>query len=356
MQKELENKLMRIFDCCKNVEKVVIVNSSQRDPNFTHLTGFKSGLYEGNVLVASRSGLRLYTNELEYGTAVAQRFNGLSVVEVKSRELRQLMKQEMAGKRMGINGSFMPYSAYRLIKARYKPEKITDVSECLVSARLVKDEYEIRNIKTAAKITKDAMLKIQKYFRKGITERELARKFDGISESLGSEGPSFSTIVCFGKNAAMPHHFPNDIRLKVGDFVLIDAGAKLNNYCSDITRTFVFRRNDKKKKEVYETVKKAQQIAIKAIRAGRKAKEIDGLARNYIDSASGGRYKGMFIHTLGHSLGVEVHDGGRLSKESDLTLKEGMVFTVEPGIYINGFGGVRIEDDIVVTKSGCKVL
>jgi Xaa-Pro dipeptidase len=138
--------------------------------------------------------------------------------------------------------------------------------------------------------------------------------------------------------------------------VLIDAGAKVENYCSDITRTFIFgSAGNEKQKEMLETVRKAQKEAISAIRPSKNGKEIHAIAENIINNAYSGKFKGRFIHSLGHSLGLEVHDGPGFSRQSN-KLKPGMVITAEPGIYITGFGGVRIEDDIVITQSGCKIL
>jgi Xaa-Pro dipeptidase len=155
----------------------------------------------------------------------------------------------------------------------------------------------------------------------------------------------------------MPHHFPDGTsRLRRGDFILIDAGAKIENYCSDITRTFVFGgAGTKQQREMIGIVMEAQREAIARIRSGRNGKQIHLMAEKYINSAQHGKYKGRFMHGLGHSLGLEDHDGPGLSKQSN-KLREGMVVTVEPGIYINGFGGVRIEDDVLVTQHGCEIL
>ena len=349
----------------KEIDSVLIYNTGMQDPNFLYLTGFTSGLFEYSALLLTKTGVALATSPLEYETAKAQAPKGLDVVCINTHdELIKFMTEQISGKKLGINGSFLPYNIYKSIKSKYTPTKIADVSEKLLSARLVKDAEEISKIRKAVGITKMAMVLVQKEFVSGITEMGLASKFDRISASLGSSEPSFKTIVCFGKNSSMPHHFPGDTKLALGDFVLIDAGAKVDNYCSDMTRTFVFgaeaneAAGDKAARmtEMMDVVKQAQLKAIHSIKPGTRGMEIDRIARDYIETFGNGKYKGTFIHSLGHSLGIEVHDGPGFSPNEKTIIKRGMVITVEPGIYINGFGGVRIEDDILVTDEGALVL
>jgi Xaa-Pro dipeptidase len=350
---------MRILDLCKEVDLALIMNTSSVDPNFLYVTGFSSGLFEYSFLIVKRRRISLATSVLEYGTAKKQANGGMDIVRIDRREdLRRFLKKEIEGKEIGINGSFLPYSIYMSIK-KYRPKKVADISAQFIKARMVKDAGEINLLRKAVSITKRAMARIKTEFRDGITEKELAAKFDSISAELGSDGPSFRTIVCFGRNAAYPHHSPDETKLKDGDFILIDAGAKFKNYSSDITRTFIFGGKGKNRKEmadVYETVKEAQALAIAGIKPGIKGKEIHKIAQEHIDKAHGGKYKGTFIHALGHSVGIEVHDGPGFSPGEEGILKPGMVITAEPGIYIEGFGGVRIEDDILVTKNGAEIL
>jgi len=361
MRKRLKEKLDRIFGSCKGIDRIVLVNSSEKDPNFTYLTGFRGGMFEGDILMADRKGITLYTGALEYETAREQGFGGLRIIKMEDAETtRALLLGALKGKRIGINGSFLPYASYERLRKRYKPKRIVDVQDAFMKARIVKDAEEIANMKRAAKITRTALGRISRDFKAGMTERKLARRFDDISDGLGSEGHSFETIVSFGKNAALPHHMPDGTRLRKGDFVLIDSGAKVNNYCSDMTRTFIFGGADGKgygeKKEMLRIVKEAQSRAISSIRPGLTGSEVDKVARSYLDSVDGGKYKGKFIHSLGHSVGIEVHDGAGFSPGSKLKLKENMVITAEPGVYVPGFGGARREDDIVITKKGRKII
>ncbi len=358
----LKRRLGRVFDET-NFDKILILNTGSADPNFLYVTGFTSGLFEYSYLVLDKEKARLFTSALEYETAVAQKSIGLEVIRIESAEqFKSAMGKELDGLRIGINEAFVPVRSYKSIRKNYKTKRLLDATKAFERARLIKDEEEIANIRKAVGITKLAQVLIQKEFKEGMTELELSSKFDALCGSLGSDGPSFKTIVCFGKNAALPHHSPDQTRLQYGDFILVDAGSRSGNYCSDLTRTFVFG-DDKaritdwdEKEKIIKIVKEAQVKAIRGIRPGVKGKDIDKIARNYIDRAENGRYKGTFIHSLGHSLGLEVHDGAGFSPNEETIIKEGMVITVEPGIYINGFGGVRIEDDVLVAVDGSLVL
>ncbi|MGC9205263.1 MAG: M24 family metallopeptidase, partial [Candidatus Micrarchaeia archaeon] len=242
----------------------------------------------------------------------------------------------------------------------FKPRAMVDVSKAFEEARLLKDDEEVQSIRKAISITKLAIMQAQKYLREGITELTFAAQIEYIMKSLGATGLAFDTIVAFGKNAALPHHMPDETKLKSGDFVLIDTGAKYKNYCADISRTIIFdekkARNAKRMEEMLKVVKDAQLMAIKAIKPGISGAKVSKMVTSYINSYANGRYKGKFIHALGHSVGIEVHDATIFSKKPSVKIKDRMVLAIEPGIYINGFGGVRIEDDILVTKDGAVVL
>ncbi len=359
----IAERLKKVFENTRSIDKIVLVNTGTQDPNFLYITGFTSGLFEYSYLVLEATSAVLFTSVLEYETAKEQKRDGLEVVKIESSEdLRKNMEEKLRGFRLGINGAFLPYNIYEAIMKRYNPASVDDVSDAFAKARLVKDEEEIGSIKKAVSITKWAQMLIQKEFREGITEMELASKFDSLSLSMGAQGASFRTIVCFGKNAALPHHYPDSTKLKDGDLILIDAGCVFNNYASDITRTFIFNKEKidpeilAKMEEIIKVVKDAQVMAIRAVKPGMKGRDIDKVARDYIENFGGGKYKGMFIHSLGHSVGLEVHDGAGFSPGEETVLKEGMVITVEPGIYINGFAGARIEDDILITKDGASVI
>ncbi len=351
-------RLEKVLKNLKSVEALCLINTDTADPNFHYLLGFTSGLFEGSVLIATKNKIYLITSPLEYETALEQKTSMMRIINsgYDGKPAMKWISKLVKKKKIGMNESFLPTEIYKRFKLKYKPKKILDASGAFMQARLVKDADELAKIRKATKITKTAMKEIQKHFKQGITELQLAAWFDFIQMSLGASRPSFGTIVCFGKNAALPHHSPGNTKLRKGDFVLIDAGAKVKNYCSDITRTFVFSgKGNAKQNEMLETVRKAQKNAISAIAPNKYGNEIHNIAENIINSAYKGKFKGRFIHSLGHSLGLEVHDGPGFSKQKN-KLKQGMIITVEPGIYIPGMGGVRIEDDVLITKDRCEVL
>ncbi|MDE1768338.1 MAG: aminopeptidase P family protein [Candidatus Micrarchaeota archaeon] len=363
--KILKNRLQKIFKHTK-VSKILLVNTSSQDPNFVYLTDFYGGLFEGSILLVEKNGVTLFTYPLEYETAKSQAIKGMKIINLDKKEKFNLLINSAKGKAIGVNESFIPFKTYKNIKKRMKPKSITDISEAFLYAREVKDTEEITRIRKANKITKKAIDHVLKNLRIGMTEREAASEYENYIQTLGADGPSFDSIVCFGANAALPHHMPDNTKLKYGDFVLIDVGAKVHNYCSDVTRTVIFGSNRskikdyEKKSRIVNTVYEAQSMAISKIKEGAIGSSIHKIAEKHINSAFGGIYKGTFIHSLGHSIGIEVHDGTvgsrALSPGSNLKLKQGMISSVEPGIYIPGFGGARKEDDIVVTKKGCEVL
>jgi Xaa-Pro dipeptidase len=355
----LKGRLKKIFDNAKKIDAIFLVNTPTTDPNFLYLTGYTSGLYEGDTLISTREKVYHLTSPLEYDTALAQKKKGIRIINTKvnPKTSQRWMRKLIKGKRIGINASFLPISVYKGFVSKYKPKSIVDISGALTNARLIKDDCEIDSIKKAVRITKRAMAEIRKHFKEGMTELELAAKFDFLSMSFGSSGAAFETIVCFGKNTALPHHMPDKTKLKKGEFILIDAGAKNNDYCSDITRTFFFGgKPDTYDLDVYNTVRAARSKALNVIKPGIKGKQVHEAVENFINKAKDGRYKGRFIHSLGHSLGIEVHDGPGFSRIAEQVLKPGMVITVEPGIYIPEFCGVRIEDDILITEKGAVVL
>ncbi len=360
--RSVSSKLQKIFKHTK-ADALLLYNSKTQDSNFTYLTGFTSGIFENTFMIATRKKLILLSNKLEYGIAQRERPKEMTVVKVKAfSDLTREFKRYLYGKEVGINEKFLPYSHYRAIKKHAKPKRILDASEGLASARGVKDESELQKMKKANMITKKMLKQMPKFFKEGMTEKELAANVEYIMRRLGAQGPSFPTIVCFAANSALPHHMPENAKLRKNSFVLIDCGARYDNYCADVTRTFIFKpekRSGKYKKmvEIYNTVKEAQHIGISSVKAGVTGKTVHNKVSRFIDTAKSGKYKGKFIHSLGHPIGIEVHDVGvGLNQIEDRKLQENMVVSVEPGIYIPGFGGVRIEDGVLVTKKGAKVL
>ena len=356
----MEGRIAKVFDK-SGLDAIILMNTDTKDSNLIYITEL-DGVFEQSILIARRNGAEFLTSKLEYATAEAQKQRFLKVREVSSgKQIRQILKK-LKGKTIGVNYGFLPYYYYKVIKKHTGARQILDASGALSKARMVKYKDEISKIAIANRIAKKAFEGISEHLKEGITEQRLAAIFDNSMRLNGADEPSFRTIVAFGKNTALPHHFPGNTRLKANSFVIIDAGAKYKNYCSDLTRTYIFKPDKRSSKYqrmlgIYNTVKDAQSLALKAIKPGIECSKIHEIAANHIDTASNGAYKGRFTHALGHSIGIDVHDPGfYISPGCKTRLRQGMVFSNEPGIYVEGFGGVRLEEDVVVTKSGAKVL
>ncbi len=358
--KDIRSRIGKILDG-SGIDYALVMNTSSHDSNFTYLTGIYSGSFENSMVIAGKKSAKLITTQLDYGVAKENQAKGLEVVCIESRKDLLENMQELKGKTIGINGNFLPYGAYIRLKKETLPKKMIDISDRFLHARQIKDWDEIELIGIANNIVKKAFSRIEERFYSGMTEKELAKIFDSMMLDYGASSQSFDTIVCFGANSSVPHHVPDNTRLSENSFVLIDAGAKYKGYCSDVTRTFIFKPDIKSRKyrkmlDMYDTVMAAQKTALEHAVPGAYADSVDIAARNYIDKIKGGIYKGRFTHALGHSVGIDVHDGPGFSPAAHYKLEERMVISNEPGIYMDGFGGVRIEDDVVVLKEGSKYL
>jgi Xaa-Pro aminopeptidase len=219
--------------------------------------------------------------------------------------------------------------------------------------RAVKEPQEINRIRAASELADAALREIMSQGLVGRTEAEVAVALERAMRERGASGPSFDSIVAAGPNGALPHAHPRDVTIEAGQLVVIDWGAKLDGYCSDCTRTLATGDLDDEAHTVYELVYEAQLTGLEAVRAGAGGREVDAAARRVIEAAGQGD---RFGHGLGHGVGLEIHEAPRLSQRSDSTLASGNLVTVEPGVYLPGRLGVRIEDLVVVTEQGCDIL
>jgi len=346
---------MELKNVFENVDAILIYNQGEPvvDLNFFYFTRLlDSGLFEGSYVFMDRNKKIIITSELEETSAKKSSFE----VKIfrKNNEKDIILKDFLSEKKkIGISFSTFTLKEFNNLKSKFSNVEFVDVDPMLNEFRQVKDDFEISLIKEAAKIASDAADDIVNYFREGMTENELAAELTYILMKNGAQENAFTPIVAFGENSAEPHYFSGSRKLKKGDFVLMDFGARYRKYNSDITRTYIFGKGNERQKRMYAVVKEAQEIGINAIRAGKTGKEVDTEVRNFIDSTE---FKGLFIHSTGHGVGLAVHDHPALAQTSELVLKKGMVVTVEPGVYVKGFGGVRIEDDVLVRDDGFEVL
>jgi Xaa-Pro dipeptidase len=343
-------RVKNIFSQCKgSVDVILLKNASFPfiDDNFFYVTGLEQGLFEGSVAVMHPGGtVDLFASELEAESARKADAH-LCVYQSKEELSTMLMHQLAQIKTIGINASGISYQNFLELQEMVPKIQFVDVSKAFGSTRLIKDESEIQCIKGACAITDAVMETIPDVLYQGMTEYELAAEINYAMQNRGAEKPAFDTISSFHANTAEPHYSHGEAKLRKNDFVLCDIGACFKRYNSDITRTFVFGKATEQQREMYDVVLKAQQVAFDTIRPGVKACDVHAAVTACIDAT---KFKGRFIHSTGHSLGLAVHDGAGFAPGNTMELRENMVLTVEPGVYIPGFGGVRIEDDVLIKK------
>jgi len=349
-------RVKRVYsNLVEEVDAIVLINGTEPnlDLSFFYMTEAESGLFEECVTILWPDGsMELISSKLEETSAGAVEAK-IKVFENRTERDRMLKNALKGVKRLGINGTGISYKAFKEIRRIIPSIHEIDVCKSIEKARLVKDEKEIGLIREACRIASEVAEEIPDFLEVGMTETEATAEISYRMQRKGANSPSFDPNASFGENSAEPHHTPGTRRLKPGDLALFDFGAKYKRYCSDITRTFPSGRVTKEVKEMYATVLESQRVGIESIRAGVNGKDVDAAARKVIDRSE---FKGKLIHSLGHGLGLSVHDGGRMAPEYDFLLEENYVLTVEPGIYLPGIGGIRIEDNVRVTADGCEVL
>lgn len=265
--------------------------------------------------------------------------------------LNQLLK-EYHVKKLAFEKEHITYSQYLRLEEKIEGCTLTGKKNVVESFREIKDAGELELMKKAAFIADQAFAGLLSVIRPGLTELEVAAELEYRMRRLGSEGPAFDTIVASGKRAALPHGVATDKKIALGDFIVIDFGAIYQGYCSDMTRTIVVGKASPKQKHIYQLVLKAQLAGLQAVGEGQICEKADSMARKIIADEGFGD---CFGHSLGHGVGLDIHENPRLAKGNQLPLKSGMVVTVEPGIYLTDWGGVRIEDMVAVTREGCEI-
>ena len=261
--------------------------------------------------------------------------------------------RECGPKRVGIERQHLILDYYQKFCHELEGIEVVPVDTMTEKLRVTKEEWEIEKIRTSIACTEQALARTVPRLKPGLTEKEVAWWIEEAIREGGAEAVSFDLIVASGPNAAKAHHEPSSRRLREGESIVIDIGSRLDGYCSDMTRTLILGDPPDKLKEIYTVVRRAQLKAINGIRPGMSTAEADALARNEIERAGYGEY---FLHSLGHGVGLAVHEEPRLRRIKPVELKENMVVTVEPGIYLEGFGGVRLEEMIVVRREGAELL
>ncbi|MBA7536346.1 putative peptidase [subsurface metagenome] len=355
----IEKKISKVFNnipVADRPEAVFIFNDGRIDKNFFYITGLYNGIFENCGLLGDSNGkIYLLTTALEEEAARSVEKYAEIVIYKNKKQRNDGLKRVFSNySKIGIIYNFISYSFYLYLKETFSDNDWVDIGKAFKVSRMIKSQDEIDIISRASDFVSTVADSIPGILREGITELDLAAEIDYRLKKEGAHGIAFKTIAAFGKNTSMPHYSSAGISLKKGDAVLVDFGAEYMGYSSDITRTYLAGEHEKNLLKIYDTVYNAQKRAIELIRAGVNTEYVEKEVRYVIDRYE--QYRGRFIHSLGHSIGLDVHDDGYPSEDFNKEFAESMVLTVEPGIYIPGLYGVRLEDDIVVKKDECRVL
>lgn len=327
-----------------NIDAVLISNGN----NMRYVSGF-----------AGETGY-LYISEKHHAVITDFRYTYQAEIEAEGYEIitigdggyeqaiNDILKSDNVNS-LGFESDDMLYSRYQDLMDKLKVDRLIPIKDEITRLRRIKTPKELEYIKQAESIGDKVFTEILTFIKPGMTELEIAARIEYLLKTYGGQRTSFPAIVASGINSSMPHAVPSLKKIEEGDFLTMDYGCVYEGYCSDMTRTIVVGKASDKQKEIYKIVLEAQLAALDVIKAGVKGKDVDKVARDIIYNAG---YEGCFGHGLGHSVGLFIHENPRLSPNEEDVLEAGMIETVEPGIYVRGFGGVRIEDLVVVTEDG----
>ena len=305
-----------------------------------YVAGFEA---ENGCVIVDKTGTTLYTDN-RYMEAAVKLTAGSDVTPVLYKQC-DVLDRLATYEKVGI--SFNQTSHIEFVTLENAGAKMVNVDKVLDKLMAVKNDWELSNIQKACEISEEAFNDLLPQIREGMTETEVAALLEYNMRKRGAQGTSFSTIVAFGPHAAVPHHETGDTKLKFGDEILIDFGCKVNGYCSDITRTFLFGDDGKHEafKKAYQAVLTAHNLVQEKLKSGMTGKQADAIARDYLKEQG---YGELFTHSLGHGIGLNIHEFPGLHARSETVLEDGMVFSDEPGVYVVGEYGIRIEDTVTL--------
>ncbi|MEK4486443.1 aminopeptidase P family protein [Psychrobacillus sp. FSL H8-0484] len=330
----------------RGVDALLITNGHSR----RYMTGFTG---TAGVAIVSKQDA-VFITDFRYTEQAASQIKDFRIVQHTKTLIEEVANQvsELGIHSLGFEKDDVTYSSFEMYKLAISAD-LVPLSGLVEKIRLIKTEEEISIIKAACRIADEAYEHIVTYIKPGMTELQVSNELEFFMRKRGATSSSFDTIVASGIRSALPHGVATDKVIEEGDFVTLDFGAVYNGYISDTTRTVAVGEPTEQLKEIYQVVLDAQLLALEKVKPGMTGKEADAIARDYIASKG---YGEAFGHSLGHGIGLEVHEGPGLSFRSDVVLEPGMVITIEPGIYLPNIGGVRIEDDALVTENGLEKL
>lgn len=297
-----------------------------------------------------------FLTDFRYVEQVKEQCPHLNVVRVEQGSVFGVVSEVLRnynGNKLGFEDEHLTVKEYHELQDKLQGLALEGCSGVVEELRLVKDASEIETLRKAMSIGDQAFAHVLQYIKPGVSERELALELEFFMRQQGASGTAFETIMASGPRSALPHGVASARKLQSGDLLTMDFGCVYKGYHSDMTRTVVLGQANPKQEEIYHIVLEAQMAALAAIKAGVTAKEVDAVARKIITDRGYGEF---FGHGTGHGVGLAIHESPRLNTRDETVLEKGMVVTVEPGIYLPQWGGVRIEDSVVVTENGCEIL
>lgn len=334
------NKLRQVMSK-KELDAVVILSPYNR----MYLSGYTGT--SGSLLITQDQSLLITDfRYIQQANDQAKDFKVINQEGPMLGKINDLIKQGPY-KNVGVEADLITYNDFQALNT--ENVELSSIEGVIETIRMIKDEFEIQQIQKASDIVDETYEHILEWVKPGMTENEVNNEMEMFMRSKGATCSSFDTIVASGHRGALPHGVASNKVIENGDMITLDFGALYEGYVSDITRTFAIGEPKEEMKKIYNIVLEAQLAALEQIKPGMTGKEADTIARDII---KGYGYGDAFGHSLGHGIGLEVHEGPGLSQKSDIVLEENMCVTLEPGIYVDGLGGVRIEDDVLVTKNG----
>jgi Xaa-Pro dipeptidase len=334
----------------KNIDVAMVTNPK----NIFYYTGFDSEPYErflALVLDNKAGKVYLFVPALDMELATSHSCVSNIIPISDEQNPYEIVKQTIGSKfnTFGLEENQVSLYQSRQLRDWMNINHFQNVENFLLSQRMRKSEEEARKVKNAVEIIEKVLSDGIKRVKVGMTELDLTAEFEYLMRKTGAEGPAFSTTVLSGENSALPHGSPGTRTIQNGDFLLIDMGVIKDGYCSDISRTFVIGEATRKQRKIYETVSMATRQAVDAAKLGVQAGEVDKAARQVIKDNGYGKY---FNNRVGHGLGIEVHEGPSVHGANEQKIEKGFLFTIEPGIYVPGYGGVRIEENVYIDFNG----